>query len=176
MVSTRCAAVCMCHIPSVDVICSGGCLADTYSPPFFFFSSTWTTLSAGTPFSTPVCSSIISRISPLTSPCTTISSWPCGFLVTEAPVANFCANSFAAFLRSTPSAQYQYEGHIIPSCTGMEVRRRERTERFDPVHGGNKFAFIALYSFNRHLHRMLDQNVTTIAPMSLLVTTVRMER
>lgn len=78
-------------------------LTTPYSP-FFFFSSTTSTLSAGIPFRTPTPPSIISTISSLTSPCTTISSRPCGFLVTEEPVANLEENCLEAFFRSMPNA------------------------------------------------------------------------
>ena len=70
---------------------------------FFFPTVTTSTFSGGIPFSTPAPALIISTISSLTSPWTTISSWFCTFLVTEEPVANLEENCLAAFLRSTPA-------------------------------------------------------------------------
>lgn len=47
--------------------------------------------------------SVRRTISSDTSPWIVMSSSPCGFLVTLAPVANFWAKSLAAFLRSMPN-------------------------------------------------------------------------
>lgn len=77
-----------------------------HSAAFFFFSSTITTLSAGTPFNGPAPPSISSKTSSDTSPCTTISSCPWAFLVTDAPVANFWARNLAAFFKSMSTCNY----------------------------------------------------------------------
>jgi len=75
-----------------------------YCSAFFFLSSTMSTFSFGTPLNTPSPFSIISATSPATSPCTTISSCPCTFLETDAPVAKRVASCFAAFFKSMSNA------------------------------------------------------------------------
>lgn len=71
-----------------------------YPPPFFFLSSTHSTLPSGT---RPT-SITQSKISSLLSPCTTTSSPPEGVLVTLLPVANFFPHSLATFFKSMPCA------------------------------------------------------------------------
>lgn len=71
-----------------------------YPPPFFFLSSTHSTLPPGT----PATSITQSKISSLLSPCTTTSSPPEGVLVTLLPVANFFPHSLATFFKSMPWA------------------------------------------------------------------------
>ena len=71
-----------------------------YPPPFFFLSSTHSTLPSGT----PPTSITQSKISSLLSPCTTTSSPPEGVLVTLLPVANFFPHSLATFFKSKPCA------------------------------------------------------------------------
>ena len=80
------------------------CMEIQAAEAFLLFSSTMSTLSIGIPCSRPAPDSIMSYTSSLTSPCTTISSCPCGFFVTDEPVANLPANCFAAFFKSTPNA------------------------------------------------------------------------
>ncbi len=69
-------------------------------PPFFFLSSTTSTLSSGT-FPTSIHHSSISSAQ---SPCTVTSSPPLGVFVTLLPVANFFPHSFATFFKSNPCA------------------------------------------------------------------------
>lgn len=84
-------------------------------------------------------------ISSVTSPCTTISSSPCGFLETEAPVANFVAKNLAAFLRSTPSLKSQIlaRGHT----------KGRRTEGVQTMDRGYVLSFVTLDPPYRHLSR-----------------------
>ena len=88
-----------CHAPSNNVQTTA-----VHCSAFFFLSSTMSTFSFGTPFNRPSPFSIISAMSSATSPCTTISSCPCAFLETDAPVAKRVASCFAAFFRSMSNA------------------------------------------------------------------------
>lgn len=87
------------------------------------------------------------RTSSATSPWMTISSSPCGFFVTEAPVANLFAKSLAAFLRSMSAQRDRQHFVPLPPISDAPVL----TESLQPMHTGHKLAFVPLHPLDRHL-------------------------
>lgn len=112
--------------------------------PFFFLSSTISTLSSGTSL---YVSNMYSSISALTSPCTVISSPPPGIFVTLLPVANFLPNSLATFFRSSPKASSPETAvTYFRLLRSMRLMRTLEEARFSASRSSLASAFAAFFA------------------------------